>query len=417
MAAKVEFQPTAKIIQVTQAPSLLDGEMVVELDVKIDIYSDGKEDWVIDSSLNKFRFPLESVGGNPLPGSKELGATFFLADGWKIRPYESDHVMRVNGNLYREDGVSPYTSTVGSYNVLLESTVSSLVDSTVQQLADIEYASFQSGVWLDSVNGDDTEKGNEQFPVQTVEAALAVAVERGFKKIYLLSDTTFTTGHDLDDFSIIGQSHVHSNLNIETGADCHRVHIKCCIVDGVIDGDTEIDDCVIHDITYFNGHIHECGLKGTITLAGDKKALISDCRTVDEDSPPTIDMGGSGQSLAMPNYSGIVTITNLSDADQEIGIGLDAGMVVLDNTITAGHVMVAGIGLITDNSGGTTDVNIDGLINNTSISSSVWDGLKINHTISGSFGNELATKDDLTGGISVTAETDPVVKLAAILSL
>lgn len=125
MATKVTFNPTTKIITVTQAP--VSG--VVNIDVKIDLYSDGKEDWKTDASLTKFRFPIRAVGGNPLPGSRTLGSTFFLLYGWKIRPYEASHTMNVIGNLYSEDGTSPYVSTIGTFAIATISSVSSLVES------------------------------------------------------------------------------------------------------------------------------------------------------------------------------------------------------------------------------------------------------------------------------------------------
>ena len=125
MAAKVTFDPATKIITVTQAP--VSG--VVDIDVKVDLYSDGKEDWKTDASLTKFRFPIRAVGGDPLPGGKSLGSTFFLLYGWKIRPYEASHTMNVTGNLYSEDGTSPYIATVGTYAVALVSSISTLVET------------------------------------------------------------------------------------------------------------------------------------------------------------------------------------------------------------------------------------------------------------------------------------------------
>jgi hypothetical protein len=94
-------------------------------------------------------------------------------------------------------------------------------------------------------------------------------------------------------------------------------------------------------------------------------------------------MGGSGNDLAMPNYSGIVTIKNLSSATEEIGVGLLAGMVVLDSTLTAGTVIVSGVGLLTDNSNGA---NVD--------SSSLLNAALIADTISG-------TIIDTSGNVSL----------------
>jgi hypothetical protein len=58
-----------------------------------------------------------------------LGLTYFLLNGWKIRPYEATHVFSVNGNLYSEDGTSPFLPTIGGYNVTIISSVSNLVEA------------------------------------------------------------------------------------------------------------------------------------------------------------------------------------------------------------------------------------------------------------------------------------------------
>ena len=147
MANKVNFDIVNKIIQVTIPPS---PEGVVELDIKIDVYSDGKEDWLANSSLRKRPFPIIPVGGNVLPNSRQLGSTFFLYSDWKIRPYEADHTFKVTGNLYSVDGTSPFTHTIGSYNVLLEQHVSSLVDST------LNIDAIASGVWDEPLHNHNT---------------------------------------------------------------------------------------------------------------------------------------------------------------------------------------------------------------------------------------------------------------------
>jgi hypothetical protein len=116
-----------RIIQVTAAPVLINGEWVVELDVKEELYSDQKVDWEADSVLRRLRPPIIPLGGNPKPGGF-LGATFFQASDWKIRPYEGNHIFRVNGNLFSKDGTSPFTQTLGSYNVFLAQNVSSIVE-------------------------------------------------------------------------------------------------------------------------------------------------------------------------------------------------------------------------------------------------------------------------------------------------
>ena len=151
MAAKVNFNEITKIITVTLAPDV-NGEIYI--DVKTDLYSDGKEDWVINENLRKFVFPVRSAGGDDLPGSKALGATFFLASDWKIRPYEASHKLIINGNLYSEDGTDPFLDTVGTYTVRIIQQVSSLVTSIdVITAADISQAVWAKDITSITTSG------------------------------------------------------------------------------------------------------------------------------------------------------------------------------------------------------------------------------------------------------------------------
>jgi len=169
MGAKVTADPVNKIIQVDLAPVLSGGEMVVDLDVQADLYSDLKEDWIADLNLSKYLFPMTAVGGNPLPGSKALGSTFFLDPTWKIRPYEGNHTFRVSGNLFSDDGTSPFTGTVGAYQVLLTQSVSSLVSTVITSTATVSAQDIANAVWsvpdaqklLEDVLGDAEIRGDD----------------------------------------------------------------------------------------------------------------------------------------------------------------------------------------------------------------------------------------------------------------
>ena len=371
MGEKVTFNEITKIITVTLAP---DANGEVYIDVKTDLYSDGKEDWVDNENLRKFVFPVRSVGGDDLPGSKALGATFFLAPDWKIRPYEGSHKLTINGNLYSEDGSDMFLDTVGTYTVRIIQQVSSLVDSTVQQLEEIEYASFGGGVTINvdsDVVGTSYPAGTIETPVNNLTDAKAIAMSRGFDTFFISKSMSLDSGTNIEDFNIIGKSEVNTEITIDSSAICSNISISHCNVSGTLDGGTTIHECHIGDLTYVNGSIHNSGLYGTIILDGNEEATLIDCYTFDQDSPPIIDMGGSGQDLAMPNYSGIVTVKNLSSASEEIGIGIDAGIVILEDTITAGTIIISGIGILNDNSTGTAEVNTDGLMNKQTVAETV----------------------------------------------
>ncbi len=107
---------------------------VTNFDVQVDLYGDWKE-WSLETDHLKYEQALRTVGGDPLTAGRYLGDTYFLMNGWKIRPQEADHRLQINGNIYSEDGGSITVQTTGNYNVLVENTVSNLVDSTVSNIS------------------------------------------------------------------------------------------------------------------------------------------------------------------------------------------------------------------------------------------------------------------------------------------
>lgn len=96
---------------------------VITFDVQVDLYSDAKEHWLTDSVAIGFDFPIKTSGGTPQPGGRVEGRSFYLTDGWQIRPQEADHQLQVVGNLFRfpDDPVDPnrdeFTPTLGGFTV------------------------------------------------------------------------------------------------------------------------------------------------------------------------------------------------------------------------------------------------------------------------------------------------------------
>lgn len=125
MGEKVTFNSVTKIITIDEAP---DGNGDVIINVRQDLYSDGKEDWVSTESLRRVQFPITAVGGNPTPGDKALGSTFFLKSDWKIQPYDANHRLIIEGNLYADDG-SDFILTVTGKTVKVVQTVSLLTEA------------------------------------------------------------------------------------------------------------------------------------------------------------------------------------------------------------------------------------------------------------------------------------------------
>lgn len=118
--AKVTFDGPNKLILVDTG--------ITELDVKEDLYTAWK-DWVAVADNAKFAQAISAIGGDPISGVVSLGSTFFLENGWRIRPYSGNHTLTVSGNLYTREGVSPFVSALGTYNVMVNMARSNLIDT------------------------------------------------------------------------------------------------------------------------------------------------------------------------------------------------------------------------------------------------------------------------------------------------
>lgn len=118
MATKVTFDTTNKLIVCNAG--------VTELDVKVDLYSDMKEDWRNDSDLNKFRFPFRVIGGDETVPPEIAPLFACLRYGWRVRPQEAAHTLRLkNGALLVDEdpGLDPVVPTQGDYNVMVRDVV------------------------------------------------------------------------------------------------------------------------------------------------------------------------------------------------------------------------------------------------------------------------------------------------------
>jgi len=94
---KVTFDGVERLIYVNS------GEIL--LDVKEDIYSAWKQ-WVQQEDYMKYYAPFDTVGGEPIVGGQSLDTTFFLINGWKIKPYPGSYTLSIIGNLFEVDGGS-----------------------------------------------------------------------------------------------------------------------------------------------------------------------------------------------------------------------------------------------------------------------------------------------------------------------
>lgn len=84
------------------------------------IYSRWKE-WV--QTQPQYEPAFRVVGGDPIGGGLFVASYFFLINGWRVRPYEGNHTLVIDGNLIVDGGGVPVVQTIGNFNVSVQLTV------------------------------------------------------------------------------------------------------------------------------------------------------------------------------------------------------------------------------------------------------------------------------------------------------
>jgi len=166
---KVAWDGLNKIIYVAEG--------VTNLDVKEDIYSAWKE-WVRGNveSPNGAAWPraISAIGGEPLNDTLNVGATFFLENGWRIQPAPSKvpYILTVEGNIFtREAGGNPFLFAEG---VSVNLTRSNIVDQVVatSTLSSGDREAIAAEVWGTDPIGYTTGSGSYGGLVKSLDSDL-----------------------------------------------------------------------------------------------------------------------------------------------------------------------------------------------------------------------------------------------------
>jgi hypothetical protein len=84
--------------------------------VLADLYSRWK-DWLLTGNAG-YALAFDTVGGDPIDAGTLVPLYLFLKNGWKIRPQEATHTLKVtDGILVVDGGGDPFVNTIGAYSV------------------------------------------------------------------------------------------------------------------------------------------------------------------------------------------------------------------------------------------------------------------------------------------------------------
>jgi hypothetical protein len=82
---------------------ILINDGVIEIDIQRDIYSAWKE-WSLIETNTRYLQALSTVGGEPTVAGQRLDVTYFLINGWRIKPYPGSYQLNLIGNIFEVNG-------------------------------------------------------------------------------------------------------------------------------------------------------------------------------------------------------------------------------------------------------------------------------------------------------------------------
>ena len=311
---------------------------------------------------------------------------FDSSDSYKVIPVKQCDMS--GGNVVAVDtGDNPIPPVFPTAFTQVIRTSSS--SATLQELESIQFSSYNGGVTIDltsSYSGTTFPVGTLQAPVNNLNDALLIAVERGFNNLFIIGNITFESTDDISNYTLRG-NHVDTVFTLNTPI-CVNTEFVFATLTGTLNGGNQrIWNCEIFDLTNFSGTINNSVFRGTIVLDGTETVDILNCYSgITGTGTPVIDMGGSGRNLGMRVYTGGIKIINLTGAES-ISIDFVSGQLKLDSTVTAGTLVIRGVGVISEDFSTGTTINSTGLIN----PGFVWDEQLSDHEETGSTGEALGT--------------------------
>ena len=146
---KVTFDGENRLILIN------DGE--TEIDVKEDLYSAWKR-WATQSDHAKYLPAFRAVGGDPIDATNVITPQYFLLNGWKIRPYEGNHVLSIKGIILSESGEDPLVPTLRPWNISVTNVVAVKSESIVKEVpaAGPTAEEIVNAVWAKMLEGETT---------------------------------------------------------------------------------------------------------------------------------------------------------------------------------------------------------------------------------------------------------------------
>jgi hypothetical protein len=227
--------------------------------------------------------------------------------------------------------------------------------------------SYGGEIHIDTKNGVAGDQvgtnGTVSNPVSNIVDARTIADALNLRCFRLRGEVTLDDSYDDWEFQGVG-----AETAVElAGQDVQDTEFVNMLLSGDAASSTiKAENCVIDGVTNVTGILHECPIKGTLSLSPGLTTFSQCISDVPGNTSPIIDAQGAGRTFNLRAYSGGVEIRGMSDVTNIGTIELIAGKITVASSCTAGALSVRGIGVLTDSSAGTT-IDDDSLMSKVTI--------------------------------------------------
>lgn len=360
----IEYANAQAVPQRTSSVStgtITTGSSTQLIDSAADFVTDGVEAgyWIINFTDQSVTEVLEVVDLNTLnvqPLTDGTDNDFDVADAYKV--WEVKDFTLSGGNHVAVDtvgaSINPVFPTFGRFV-----TRTSSASATATSQENLEYATFNGGVYWDAIAGKasitESTDGNEQTPLLNLSDVVTQVDDKGFVNIYIVSTSaTVTSTPSLDGYILKGRNRAQTTVVFNT-ADTGDMAIEKCDFSGSMNGALFAKNCEVEDITGVGcttnqTHFVDCTLVGSITLRADNTRDISIIDCTGDNSGTTLDINGTTGNIAIPRFTGDLTITNMTQ-NITLGMSSSGGRITIDSSCTAGTIQIFGATELVDNAG------------------------------------------------------------------
>jgi hypothetical protein len=321
-------------------------------------------DWTSQGDNSKYEQAMRFVGGDSISPTKALGITYFLINGWRIRPQEANHRLVVIGNLYTEpSGENPFLSTLGNFNVTIELQVSNIVETSTQQSGYSNASVYLGEVYIDAMNGTQGSQfpiGTNEYPSNNILDAIIIADKYGITNLSIINRLDIKLNDVVNGYRLKGKRNpLLDSVVLEAGSDVNGCEFEGLTILGDSFGTISLRSCVVGELSGFIGSMYQCILASeTITLAPysiyAKQSTLIECHSssFNPGVTPIINMGGNvdSQNLVIRSFNGDIKLIDKGGSG-DITIDSNAGQITLDSTIDGtGLITIRGLANLVNNS-------------------------------------------------------------------